>query len=106
MLNQSNRNEFIALDTLRGGNTDFIDSFYKELLTNDTAKLKKFYFAMEFNKINNPDFNDETHYPLSMMSSFKRPNIYTPQINNISFKMPSFPLLYKWNQVPTVISLN
>lgn len=66
-----------------------------------TAKnVKRHYLSMEFNKINNPDFNDEKTYPLSLMSSYGRTNLYTPQINNISLRTPNYPVLYEWDIVP------
>ena len=61
---------------------------------------------MEFNKINNPEFNDELTYSLDMMSNFNRTSLYTPQINNISLHIPSSPILYNWDSTPKVIILN
>ena len=57
---------------------------------------------MDFNKINNPEFNNENLYPLSSMQSNKRVPLFTPQINNISMQMPSMPILYQWDQIPQV----
>ena len=65
-------------------------------------KLKKYYLAMEFNKINNPEFEDERLYSLDLLAQNNRAPLYTPQINNISMEMPSSPILYNWNKVPKV----
>jgi hypothetical protein len=73
--------------------------FYQKI---NTTNVKKYYLAMEFNKINNPEYNDEHFYSLNMINGVKRQQLYTPQINNISMHMPSIPLLYKWNKIPKV----
>lgn len=65
-------------------------------------KLKKYYLAMEFNKINNPEFEDERLYSLDLLAQNNRAPLYTPQINNISMEMPSSPILYNWNKIPKV----
>ena len=65
-------------------------------------KLKKYYLAMEFNKINNPEFEDERLYSLDLLAQNNRAPLYTPQINNISMEMPSSPILYNWHKVPKV----
>lgn len=64
--------------------------------------LKKFYFAMEFNKINNPEFQNEKLYSLAKLREYNRTLLYTPQINNISMEMPDTPVLYNWNKIPKV----
>lgn len=77
-----------------------IAAFYNKIINATT--IKKYYLAMEFNKINNPEFNDEKLYSLSMMNNSNRVPLYTPQINNISMHMPSIPVLYKWDSIPKV----
>lgn len=79
---------------------DVLNIYSKSI--NSTRPVKKFYLAMEFNKINNPEFQDERLYSLSMFDHFKRTPLYTPQINNISMVMPSVPILYEWDAVPQV----
>ncbi len=61
---------------------------------------KKFYFGMEFKKINNPEFNNPSLYPIKLMPVLKQ--FYTPQINKISFDMPDVPLLSQFRDVPRV----
>ena len=77
--------------------------FYLKVLGN--KNVKRFYLAMEFNKINNPEFLDAKLYPLDLMDQMDRNPIYTPQINNISMHMPPTPVLYQWDQIPNVIRI-
>ena len=77
-----------------------LDALYNALL--NTAVVKRHYLAMEFNKIDNPEFNDPVYYPLSIMSAYGRNSIYTPQINNISMQMPSSPVLFDFNAITNV----
>ncbi len=61
---------------------------------------KQFYFGMEFKKINNPEFNDPSLYPIKLIPFNEQ--YYTPQINEISFEMPEVPLLSQFNEIPKV----
>jgi hypothetical protein len=58
---------------------------------------KQFYFGMEFKKINNPEFNDPSLYPIKLIPFNEQ--YYTPQINEISFEMPEVPLLSQFNEI-------
>ena len=100
LINETNKHLYKSLGSLRSANVDYLNSIYKEILTNDTNKIKKHYFGMKFNRIYNPEFNMQ--YPPPLMNSTKVQNVMTPQINNISFRMPHFPPLFKWNQMPEV----
>lgn len=52
---------------------------------------RKFYLAMDFNKIDNFHFHDQAFYPISAV---EKPNhLYMPQINHISNKVPYAPPL-------------
>ena len=68
----------------------------------NTTNVKRFYLAMEFNKINNDEFYDEKLYSLSDILYYNRTPLYTPQINNISMMLPETPVLYKWNSINRV----
>jgi hypothetical protein len=68
----------------------------------NTTNVKKFYLSMEFNKIDNPEFQDERLYSLEMFPHFHRTPLYTPQINHISMMMPETPVLYHWDSIPKV----
>ena len=77
---------------------------YEKIL--NATDVKTHYLAMEFNKINNPEFNDEQTYSLNSMPLYSRNPLYTPQINNISLRVPEFPVLYEWDSVPKVGHIN
>lgn len=97
-INSSNRNEYTTIDELRTVIDKDFEEDYNKMIT--AKNVKRHYLSMEFNKINNPDFNDEKTYPLSLMSSYGRTDLYTPQINNISLRTPNYPVLYEWDIVP------
>ena len=92
----NNSNSLVQVDSLR--------SVVNITLSYDGVVNKKFYLSMEFNKIDNSEFENSLYYPLSAMPSNKR--LYTPQINNISMMMPPVPLLYQWDEVPKVIEFH
>jgi hypothetical protein len=73
-----------------------IDSI--SMLYNNTVN-KKFHLAMEFNKIDNPEFQNPLYYSLAMTPTTR---IFTPQINGISMMMPPFPTLLQWDDIPKV----
>lgn len=59
---------------------------------------RKFYLAMDFNMVENPRFNDHRYYSLNTMMNRHghgehAQHMLSPQINHISFKMPSSPPL-------------
>lgn len=91
---------FKSIDQLEGISNNSTSDFYEKI---NASNIKRYYLAMDFNKINNPEFNNEHFYSLNMVTSLKRQPLYTPQINNISMHLPSFPLLYKWNDIPKVL---
>ena len=92
-----------SIDQLKGIPDKYVTDFLEKI---NTTNVKKYYLAMEFNKISNPEFNDEHYYSLSMLNELNRQQLYTPQINNISMHMPSVPLLYRWNEIPKVSNNN
>ncbi|CAF0713230.1 unnamed protein product [Brachionus calyciflorus] len=98
-INSSNRDSFTKINEVKAILDKESYEFYTKIFDKNQT-IKKYYLAMEFNKINNPEFYDEKLYSLSKIQSFQRPPLYTPQINNISMKMPSIPLLYEWDSVP------
>ncbi|XP_053398492.1 uncharacterized protein LOC123558060 [Mercenaria mercenaria] len=52
---------------------------------------KKFYLAMDFNKIDNYHFHDVSFYPISAV---ERPqHLYMPQMNHVTLRLPSSPPL-------------
>ncbi len=99
IINATNRNEYTSVDELKTVVDKELDDYEKIL---NSTNVKRHYLSMEFNQINNPEFNDEKTYPLSLMNTYKRARLYTPQINNISFIAPNYPLLYNWDLVPRV----
>ncbi|XP_071949840.1 uncharacterized protein [Antedon mediterranea] len=52
---------------------------------------KKFYLAMDFNKVNNYNYHKPEHYPIEQVD--RSHHLYSPQFNHISFEFPSSPLL-------------
>ena len=92
-----------SIDQLKGIPDKYVTDFLEKI---NTTNVKKYYLAMEFNKISNPEFNDEHYYSLSMLNELNRQQLYTPQINNISMHMPSVPLLYRWSEIPKVSNNN
>lgn len=61
---------------------------------------KKFYLAMDFNKIDNYHFHDEAYYPISAL---ERPDhLYLPQINHISSVLPHVPPLTQLEEISEV----
>ena len=93
------------VDALRSKNTSYANDLYRKINVSDD-QVKRHYFGMEFNKINHPEFYDEANYPLSWMPKYGRTSVYVPQINNISFMMPYFPPLFKWDQLPKSLLCN
>ncbi|CAL1533176.1 unnamed protein product [Lymnaea stagnalis] len=59
---------------------------------------KKFYLAMDFNKIDNSRFNNPSYYPLS--SVVKKKQLFSPQINHITSLLPASPPLSQYDDVP------
>ena len=67
----------------------------------DEVPDKKFYLAMDFNKIDNYHFHDVSFYPISAVN---RPNhLYMPQINHLTTKLPSSPPLTQYSDIDEVI---
>lgn len=108
LINETNREKFVQIDEIPAVVDREVAAIYSKIFTNTTNEntttkpVRKFYLAMEFNQINNPEFQDERLYSLGMFGQFNRTPLYTPQINNISMVMPSQPALYEWNQIPQV----
>jgi hypothetical protein len=100
-INDTNRANYIQVDEMRAVLDDKAAQMYEKIF-DTTRPIKKHYLAMEFNRINNPEFQDERLYSLGMFDKFNRTPLYTPQINNISMIMPSIPVLYEWDKVPSV----
>jgi hypothetical protein len=90
---------FVKIDEMRGVLSDAMQAFYDKI---NVTSVKRFYLALEFNKINNPEFQNDKLYPLEMMPMNNRNPIYTPQINGISLHMPSTPVLYQWPKISRV----
>jgi hypothetical protein len=90
---------YVKIDETRSVLTDSTREFYDKI---NTSNVKRFYLAMEFNKINNPEFNNDKLYPLESMAENNRQPLYTPQINGISLHMPTTPILYQWGKIPRV----
>ncbi|XP_046546794.1 laccase-2-like [Haliotis rubra] len=59
---------------------------------------KKFYIAMDFNKIDNYVFHHEEFYPLAAVNLNKR--LYLPQLNHISNVQPPSPPLSQFADIP------
>ncbi|XP_060581831.1 uncharacterized protein LOC132738361 [Ruditapes philippinarum] len=65
-------------------------------LVNDTSALKpipdkKFYLAMDFNKVDDFHYHDNKYYPLSAINDTLR--LFVPQINHVSLILPPSPPL-------------
>ena len=61
---------------------------------------KKFYLAMDFNKIDNYHFHDVTYYPIAAV---ERPDhLYLPQMNHISTVLPYAPPLSQLGDITEV----
>ncbi|XP_046548487.1 laccase-1-like isoform X1 [Haliotis rubra] len=59
---------------------------------------KKFYIAMDFNKIDNYVFHHKEFYPLAAVNLNKR--LYLPQLNHISNVQPPSPPLSQFADIP------
>ena len=99
-INNSNNQNLYSIDQLKGIETHDTYDIYDKIL--NATNVKKHYMAFEFNKINNPEFHDEKLYSLDQSIKANRQQLFTPQINNISFHMPDRPVLYEWDSVPKV----
>jgi L-ascorbate oxidase len=102
IINNKNDNIYKSIDKLKSLQYDDDNSDYFKILNNKNKIIKKYYLSMEFNKINNPEFENEKYYSLNMLNDTNRQLLFTPQINNISMHMPSIPLLYKWDTISKV----
>ena len=69
---------YTSVDKLKSVESDSDEEYQKILNATD---VKVHYLSMEFNQINNPEFNDEKSYALHMMKPNSRDPLYTPQIN-------------------------
>ncbi|XP_060581710.1 uncharacterized protein LOC132738260 [Ruditapes philippinarum] len=58
---------------------------------------KKFYLAMDFNKIDNYHFHDASLYPILALQRSKQ--LYMTQINHISLRLPSSPQLSQYSDI-------
>jgi len=96
-VNNETRQNYIEIDELKAVLDDQTTKFYDKIFN---STVKKYYLAMEFNKVDNGEFHDENLYSFDYTNQTKRALLYTPQINNISLKMPSTPVLYKWDTIP------
>lgn len=94
----TNRDSYTSVNELKSVRNEEITNFYDKIL--NATNVKTYYLAMEFNKINNPEFNDERSYSINQIRNFGRNPLYTPQINNISLNPPNSPILYEWDSVP------
>jgi hypothetical protein len=56
-----------------------------------------YYFGMDFNKVNNSHFYDPMYYPLSVVP--RSNHLYSPQLNGVSFSLPSVPPLSQYDDV-------
>uniref|UniRef100_T1JM48 Laccase n=1 Tax=Strigamia maritima TaxID=126957 RepID=T1JM48_STRMM len=59
----------------------------------DAQPSHQFHLAFDFNAIDNPHFHDPRYYSFFDPRLKANERLYTPQINGITFKMPSSPLL-------------
>lgn len=101
-ITDANRKSFIEMDEMRAIPDFETAQFLKKIKTSPNPK--KYYLAMEFNKINNPEFQNERYYSLSTIKEYNRTLLYSTQINNITMEMPSTPILFNWNKIPKVFS--
>ncbi|KAL8596343.1 hypothetical protein ACOMHN_067034 [Nucella lapillus] len=81
---------------------EYLNSTDPDALSNDDDTLKeipdkKFFVAMEFNKVDNFHYDMPGLYPLSDLPPGKQ--LYSPQLNHISFLIPSVPLLTQFDEV-------
>ena len=77
---------------------DQLDSFMPDDEVLKPIPDKKFFIAMDFNTVENPRFHDNRYYPLKTMMNKHGQGIHvqhmlSPQLNHISFKLPSSPPL-------------
>lgn len=77
---------------------DQLDSFIPDDDVLKPIPDKKFYVAMDFNMVENPRYNDKRYYPLNTMMNrhghgTHGQHMMSPQLNHITFKLPSSPPL-------------
>ncbi|XP_045202845.2 uncharacterized protein LOC123556306 [Mercenaria mercenaria] len=65
---------------------------------------KKFYLAMDFNKVDNYYYQHETYYPISATKQSLQ--TYMPQINRVSLTLPHSPPLYQHEELDENIYCN
>jgi hypothetical protein len=90
----NNSQKFVQIDNLKSLN--IVPKSY------DAPVNKRFYLSMEFNKIDNTEYQNHNLYSLAA----SKKQVFTPQINKISMMMPPVPPLYQWDQMPKVIVKN
>ena len=63
-----------------------------------SGKADKTYFiGMDFNKVDNTNFFHKDYYPLSVVP--RSHHVYSPQLNGVSFVLPSVPPLSQYDDV-------
>jgi len=64
----------------------------------------KFFLGYDFNAVNSWEFHDKDHYPIFGVQ--KDHQLFTPQINHMSLRLPSSPLLSQLNAIAPGVMCN
>jgi len=83
IVNNQTQGIYLLIDNMKGAFDEENEKFYTKLFQNNQT-VKTHYLALKFNEIENE---------------------FYPQINNISMKMPSAPVLFDWDSVIQVYLL-
>ncbi|KAF5297473.1 hypothetical protein FQR65_LT10009 [Abscondita terminalis] len=87
------------------GETDALNMVELQSLEGWDVSLRKkpdykFYISYDFYKLDNPHFHDPNHYSFVAVNKTTQ-QLLTPQLNFISMKMPTVPLLSARNEINT-----
>ena len=100
VVNSTNSQSYVIIDSLRSAPTDFSRKIYKKILNATT--VKKYFFTFKFNTWTAPELFNPIYYPPTVVAANNRTVFRIAQFNNISNMMPPIPVLYDWDKIPQV----
>ena len=100
-INEKNKNTFLGIDDVRSSDLDTFSSSYSKKISGKVDK--KLYLALDMNLVKNTAVYDDSTW--NDLEHDKKPWT-SPQINNISFKLPNTPLIYQNSKLSDKIFCN